>query len=382
MTHRPRGGLRPRGRRDPLRHRRGRAAPSRTRRPTGCRDRSGAETSAVRYARRRRCKSGVVSVNCNNSVHVEAPFGGYKQSGHRQGPGPRGHRRLHRRQERVRRPRLGLSLGLPEVGRHGGLGRAQPDPVADRELDVLKAISGHGIASGANARSRALRGRPPEPPLTDASNAIMTTAASSREYSPTISPGSTIRPVSSSVSRIAASLTVSSTSRNPPGCAHQPRPGSMPAAQQDELAGVRDRQRRDDEARVDVGDEPAGRAGQPVAILVRQARPNASSRAAARAVVEHRAEPVGHAGARGDVRGAAVGPAADARPVSGRLVVARSRRSLTPTPRARAPRGHDQHAGTPTADDEPTPAGTGPCRDPPASTPRPSARSGASRRAW
>ena len=26
-------------------------------------------------------KSGVVSVNCNNSVHVEAPFGGYKQSG-------------------------------------------------------------------------------------------------------------------------------------------------------------------------------------------------------------------------------------------------------------------------------------------------------------
>ncbi len=26
-------------------------------------------------------KSGVVSVNCNNSVHVEAPFGGYRQSG-------------------------------------------------------------------------------------------------------------------------------------------------------------------------------------------------------------------------------------------------------------------------------------------------------------
>jgi betaine-aldehyde dehydrogenase len=26
-------------------------------------------------------KSGVISVNCNNSVHVEAPFGGYKQSG-------------------------------------------------------------------------------------------------------------------------------------------------------------------------------------------------------------------------------------------------------------------------------------------------------------
>jgi acyl-CoA reductase-like NAD-dependent aldehyde dehydrogenase len=26
-------------------------------------------------------RSGVVSVNCNNSVHVEAPFGGYRQSG-------------------------------------------------------------------------------------------------------------------------------------------------------------------------------------------------------------------------------------------------------------------------------------------------------------
>ena len=23
----------------------------------------------------------MISVNCNNSVHVEAPFGGYKQSG-------------------------------------------------------------------------------------------------------------------------------------------------------------------------------------------------------------------------------------------------------------------------------------------------------------
>jgi acyl-CoA reductase-like NAD-dependent aldehyde dehydrogenase len=26
-------------------------------------------------------RAGVISVNCNNSVHVEAPFGGYKQSG-------------------------------------------------------------------------------------------------------------------------------------------------------------------------------------------------------------------------------------------------------------------------------------------------------------
>lgn len=29
----------------------------------------------------RRVESGVISINCNNSVHVEAPFGGFKQSG-------------------------------------------------------------------------------------------------------------------------------------------------------------------------------------------------------------------------------------------------------------------------------------------------------------
>jgi betaine-aldehyde dehydrogenase len=34
---------------------------------------------AIRSAKALR--SGVISVNCNNSVHVEAPFGGYKQSG-------------------------------------------------------------------------------------------------------------------------------------------------------------------------------------------------------------------------------------------------------------------------------------------------------------
>src|SRR5439155_25779989 len=34
---------------------------------------------ALRIARRG--ESGVLSINCNNSVHVEAPFGGFKQSG-------------------------------------------------------------------------------------------------------------------------------------------------------------------------------------------------------------------------------------------------------------------------------------------------------------
>ena len=34
---------------------------------------------AMRVARR--IESGVISVNCHNSVHTEAPFGGYKHSG-------------------------------------------------------------------------------------------------------------------------------------------------------------------------------------------------------------------------------------------------------------------------------------------------------------
>ena len=34
---------------------------------------------ALRVARK--VESGVLSINCNNSVHVEAPFGGFKQSG-------------------------------------------------------------------------------------------------------------------------------------------------------------------------------------------------------------------------------------------------------------------------------------------------------------
>jgi betaine-aldehyde dehydrogenase len=34
---------------------------------------------ALRVARR--IESGVLSINCHNSVHVEAPFGGFKHSG-------------------------------------------------------------------------------------------------------------------------------------------------------------------------------------------------------------------------------------------------------------------------------------------------------------
>jgi acyl-CoA reductase-like NAD-dependent aldehyde dehydrogenase len=40
-------------------------------------------TNDLRRALRisRQVESGVLSINCNNSVHVEAPFGGFKQSG-------------------------------------------------------------------------------------------------------------------------------------------------------------------------------------------------------------------------------------------------------------------------------------------------------------
>ena len=51
-------------------------------------------------------RSGVLSINSNSSVHVEAPFGGYGRSG----IGPRARepraRRVQRDQERLRRPRL------------------------------------------------------------------------------------------------------------------------------------------------------------------------------------------------------------------------------------------------------------------------------------
>ena len=49
--------------------------------PTGSVDPSGRSIwpRAIRVARR--VESGVLSINTHASVHVEAPFGGYKQSG-------------------------------------------------------------------------------------------------------------------------------------------------------------------------------------------------------------------------------------------------------------------------------------------------------------
>ena len=67
-----------------------RSPPSTTRRtpwlspttpPTGCRDRSGPVTSGRAMRMARAVHAGVLSVNSNTSVRVNAPFGGMKQSG-------------------------------------------------------------------------------------------------------------------------------------------------------------------------------------------------------------------------------------------------------------------------------------------------------------
>ena len=102
---------------------------------------------------------------------------------------------------------------------------------------VRNAISGHGIASGANAgppglgavvRARRRRCAPRRRARSRRPRAART--------GPTISPGATISPVSSSVSRTAPSVAVSSTSRKPPGWAHQPAARLEAAADQDDLA--------------------------------------------------------------------------------------------------------------------------------------------------
>ena len=50
-------------------------------RRTGWPAASGRATSAARSASRKGIKSGTVSINSNETIHTEAPFGGYKMSG-------------------------------------------------------------------------------------------------------------------------------------------------------------------------------------------------------------------------------------------------------------------------------------------------------------
>ena len=99
-----------------------------------------------------------------------------------------------------------------------------------------------------------------------------------------------MRPVSSSVSRMAPSRTVSSISRKPPGCAQRPWPGSMPRRSRMTSPAVGDRQRGHHEARVDVGDEAAGRADEPFAVIAVD-RPEVQRGTAARAEVERLGQP-------------------------------------------------------------------------------------------
>ncbi len=51
-------------------------------------------------------QAGVISVNSNSSVHTEAPFGGYKMSGHRPRARDARARPVHRDEERLHRPGL------------------------------------------------------------------------------------------------------------------------------------------------------------------------------------------------------------------------------------------------------------------------------------
>ena len=68
-------------------------------------------------------------------------------------------------------------------------------------------------------------------------------------------------------------------------------PGRLdPAPEEHHLAGLGDRKARHHDAGVDVGDEPAGDAGQPLPVLAVEV-PEAQRRAAARAAVERRGEP-------------------------------------------------------------------------------------------
>ena len=174
---------------------------------------------ALRAARA--LQAGVISVNSNSSVHTEAPFGGYKMSRHRPRARDVRARAVHRDEERLHRPEL--------IGGGSRSGRRRTSQSWSAQSVVLNAMPAHGIASGGYATTSVASGvGAAVPPTMRASKAMVTTDASSRVYSPTISPGSTMSPVSSHVSRTAAWLTVSSTSRKPPGCAHVPRPGSMP----------------------------------------------------------------------------------------------------------------------------------------------------------
>ena len=145
------------------------------------------------------------------------------------------------------------------------------------------------------------------------------------------------------------------------------------AAEQDDLAVVVDRDRRDDEARVDVGDVAARGAGESVAILALDGA-ELERVAAARAEVQasRRARP----GRRRPSR-----CRSSARRGRGRTVTrspGRSSRSALMRRGRRRPRrgARPGRSATP----RPTRGGTGPCRDRPASTPRRIARSGRWRR--
>src|SRR3954471_22220545 len=95
---------------------------------------------------------------------------------------------------------------------------------------------------------------------------------------------------------------------DPAGLGQQPDPRRDPAADQDELARLGHRERRDHEARIDIRDMPAIVADEPVAMLARDLA-EVEAPTAVRAVVEAGRQPARDAATRAEVGGAAVGTA-------------------------------------------------------------------------
>ena len=142
-------------------------------------------------------------------------------------------------------------------------------------------------------------------------------------------------------------------------------PGSIPRRMRTSSPVFGDREDGDDEARIDVGDVPARRAGQAVAVLAREPPKRAGSRIVSRSSgstpsTAARRRPMARSVERPS------GPRSNSSMAGHASRTTIGRRASGPSARRRSPR--------------PRRGGTGPCPGRPASTPRPSARCGGRRR--
>ena len=101
-----------------------------------------------------------------------------------------------------------------------------------RSMQVSARVDGnasvsHGISAGVTHSSRSFSGHAVSVPPTTFARYTMITGAPGYEYTLCRPVSSTFSPVSSKVSRMAASVTLSPKSTKPPGKVHSPRPGLM-----------------------------------------------------------------------------------------------------------------------------------------------------------